>query len=174
MTSLLVAAILGRALVSGSFSGGGAMAVLTHSFGSQLTAQVRGEIRVISYCPDNTCEVFSAPAKTSEGNLAEFALAYLFYASGYTYLEAFVRGAGQSEAHSILDRERGTCASSDQIELASCVLQSLARRHSISVTLVRQDEGARIQTPVRLKAELAVSQLRRTEAWRSEQWRRQP
>lgn len=174
MISLLCAAlVVAPALVPGSTSGGGAMSVLTHSFGDQITSEL-GKTRVISYCPDNTCETFSAPASTPESSLADFALTYLFYASGYTYLDTFVSGEGEAQAHSILERNRGACSSGDQLQLASCVLLSLARRYSIRVTSVVFDEGARHETPVRLKTTVAVSQLRRTATWRSEQWRHEP
>ena len=173
MSSLLAAFLVAHALVPGSNSGGDAMSVLTHSFGDQITSELEGKSRVISYCPDNTCEAFSAPAGTPENALADFALTYLFYASGYTYLDTFVTRDGQAEAHSIIARNRGSCANDNQLQLASCVLLSLAQRHSIRVASVVFDEGARRETPVRLKTRLSVSQLRRTEAWRAEQWRRQ-
>jgi hypothetical protein len=176
MTSLLARVLTLAVHVLGPNGGarGESLAVLTRSLGDQIKSTGSSTSRVITYCPDNTCESFSAPRSTSEDKLADFALTYLFYASNYSYLRDLVTRDGQAQAHAIVERNRGECVGDDELQLASCVLLTLARRQSIRVASVRYDEKVRSATPVELKVTLAADQLKRTQAWRSEQWRGQP
>ena len=130
--------------------------------------------RELHYCPDNTCDVFKAPASTTPRALADFAFAYIFYASGYTYLEDFVTKTGGPHSEVILNRNRSGCKEGHELELASCVLRHLARQHSIRAFQVREDEGASTETAVNLQAALSVNALKRTRAWQLEQWRGHP
>jgi hypothetical protein len=130
--------------------------------------------RELHYCPDNTCDVFKAPVSAPPLALADFAFAYIFYASGYTYLEDFVTKTGGSHSKVILNQNRSGCKEGHELELASCVLRHLARQHSIRVFQVREDEGARTETAVNLQAALSVNALKRTRAWQLGQWRGHP
>lgn len=176
MTSLLASTLIlaVHALGADNTPGGEALAVLTRSLGDQISSRAGRTSRVISYCPDNTCESFTAPRGTSEAKLADFALTYLFYASDYSYLRNFVTRDGQALAHAIVGRNRGECVGADELQRASCVLLAFARRQSVRVASGRYDEGVRSETPVKLEVTLAVDQLRRTREWRSDQWRGQP
>ena len=128
----------------------------------------------VHYCPDNTCDVFKAPASALPRAVADFAFAYIFYASGYTYLENFVTNTGSSHSKVILSRNRSSCAEAQELELASCVLRNLAQQQSIRVFQVREDEGTRTEKAVGLRAALSVPALERTRAWQLEQWRGHP
>jgi len=130
--------------------------------------------RELHYCPDNTCDVFKAPTAAPPRALADFAFAYIFYASGYTYLEDFVTRTGRAHSEVILNRNRSGCKQGHELELASCVLRHLARQYSIRVFQVREDEGASTETAVDLQAALSVNALKRTRAWQLEQWHGHP
>jgi hypothetical protein len=62
--------------------------------------------REVHYCTDNTCDIFKAPNSAPQGALADFAFTYIFYASGYTYLQDFVTKTGKQYSKAILDRNR--------------------------------------------------------------------
>jgi hypothetical protein len=130
--------------------------------------------REVHYCPDNTCDIFKAPNSAPQGALADFAFTYIFYASGYTYLQDFVTKTGKQYSKAILDRNRSGCTNEEEIDLASCVLRSLSRRYSIRAFFTRDDEGATNEMAVDLESTAAVNELNRVRAWQLEQWRSHP
>ena len=120
----------------------------------------------VEFCPDNTCEIFRAPANSSMKKLNDFVYLYLFYASGYTYLEMSItdsppfRKSGRKYASSVLRRNASGCKQTDELELASCILRSLANENGIQVAFVRYDEGGWFEGPEDLNKTLSLGNLK--------------
>jgi hypothetical protein len=127
------------------------------SFGSlsgAISVRVSGKQRVLEYCPDNTCERFSAPSRVSEATLSEFAFLYLASASTYTGLEPFRSREAPPRVASIVAAHSAACPGRQQPQLTACVLLTLQKASGIQVHFVRHDEGVEAVTPVSLEAAL--------------------
>jgi len=129
--------------------------------------------REIRYCPDNTCHIFKAARSVSQSVLADFAFTYIFYGLGYTSLRDFVTRTGRPYITPILERNGSDCPNQEEVQQASCVLRSLAKRYSIQALFVRYDEGARAEVAIDLDSAVAVTGLTRLRAWQLEQWRKE-
>lgn len=108
--------------------------------------------RLVEYCPDNTCEVFSLRSGKATGALTDFTLAYLYAVSDYIYLEEFQSRTDLQEVAQLLRRYEANCPQPTQKAAARCVAARLAAKHSIRVTFVRFDEGRKYSEPVSLEA----------------------
>jgi hypothetical protein len=124
---------------------------------------------VITYCPDNTCGVFRAPLKTPREAIGDFALLWLYYASGYIYLENFESDA-EALVASTLERYSMKCPPSSEEATASCVLTSLAKQHNIRLAFRRSDEGATGEWKVALTEELSPEAISQTKLWQRNEW----
>ena len=117
------------------------------------TVSVKQSGRLVEYCPDNTCEVFSLRSgKDTASSLTDFAFAYLFAVSDYVYLAEFQSRTDLQEVTQLLRRYKSNCPQAAQKAAARCVAAWLAAKHPIRVTFVRFDEGRKYSEPVSLKA----------------------
>ena len=113
---------------------------------------VKNNGRLVEYCPDNTCEVFSVRSGKERAALADFALAYLYSVSGYVYLEEFQARTDFHEVSQLLMRYKANCPQLGQREAARCVAARLATKHPIRVTFVRYDERRKYSMPISLES----------------------
>ncbi len=98
---------------------------------------------VVEYCPDNTCEVFTAAGPADIQEIQDFAYVYLFTKSTYNYLQQFRQRGRSGRVGAVLDRYSAGCQQVQAQEAARCVLSRLAAKYEIRVEFVRYDEGGR-------------------------------
>jgi len=135
-----VAVILMALAAWATASGNDALAALRAQFGTaiEFKAAPRPEIR---YCPDNTCEMFRAAQRASGGDLADFALLYLWGVSQYAYLESWQRTQAPAAVRGALQRRGRECSSTSEPLRLACTLRALARGAGIQPFFLRYDEG---------------------------------
>jgi hypothetical protein len=81
-------------------------------------------VKVVQYCPDNTCDVFQTSKEIPINDLKEFSALYLYYVSGYVYLRIPVfemvpfRKKHQSYVRTILEKHADQCPG-PELEAAS-------------------------------------------------------
>ncbi len=123
---------------------------LEAALGGAVTSRQEPHRAIVEYCPDNTCERFVGYGDTSLASLQDFAFAYLFALSEYSYLDQFQAGVSASEVKSVLDRYRDRCPQADARAAAECIAGSLYRRNRIQVSFVHFDEGFGVEEPLKL------------------------
>lgn len=126
---------------------------------------------VISYCPDNTCDVIRAPKQVSREVLGDFTLLWLYYASGYIYLKGFVQVDAPPLVAAALDRRSGGCRRESEFVLASCVLSTIAESNKIRLAFRRSDEGATVENRETIKESLSEARIREVKAWQTSTWK---
>jgi len=99
----------------------------------------------ISYCPDNTCEAFSAPQRTPYYILHDFTFMYLYEVSDYVYLRD-LKDKPPKVLTDIIEYSRGECQAGDVL----CILRDLQKKYEISAEFVRYDKGVRAVVPIDL------------------------
>lgn len=105
----------------------------------------------LSYCPDNTCDVFSMPLSIDHDEFYDFVLMYLYYKSGYLYLEEIKDRYWAEHIDHISDKySAGMSKPSDDMDI-DCILKTLALKNDITVVFFRNDENVKQITPVALK-----------------------
>jgi len=124
---------------------------------------------VVTYCPDNTCDVIRAPLQTPRQGIGDFALLWLYYASGYIYLEQFEVDA-QPLVESTIERYSKDCPASTEEARAACVLSALATRSNVRLAFRRSDEGATGEQKVDPKEKISVDAIRQTKKWQRDEW----
>jgi hypothetical protein len=68
-------------------------------------------------------------------------------------------------AQEIMRRNSSKCKQSDEIELASCVLNNLANENKIQLFFSRYDEGENFESEKNLIESLSVKNLRKIRKW---------
>ena len=137
-----------------------------------FSAKLRKGGWVVSYCPDETCDVIRAPRGVSREVMGDFALLWLYYASGYVYLKRFVEIDAPPYARAVLQRRSGSCPQERELTLASCVLSTLARDNKLRPSFRRSDEGATVETPRTINESLSEARIREVRAWQTNEWRK--
>jgi len=129
----------------------GSMVMLQRYLGSAISLTTSSAGLTIEYCPDNTCDVFRGAPGTSVENLSDFVFVFLYYESGYVYLNesraehpAF-REAAKDAVSSIVKRTRYWCKASKPTP--KCILRGMAKEYRVSVSASRYDEGGRFESP---------------------------
>jgi hypothetical protein len=112
---------------------------------AESISYVGGQEPTISYCPDNTCELFRGTRGTTRADLADFALLYLWRASDYEYLNSWRRSPEPMAVREALARQREHCASPQRGDMLRCTLHALATHGGVAVFFVRDDEGHRTE-----------------------------
>lgn len=132
------------------------------------------ELKVVAYCPDNTCDIIEAPSAIDNEILNDFALMFFAYASGYIYLKKpfdksrpFLEQV-KGRLPSVIEKHRNRCRG-DEMELASCILNNIANTHGIKIYFSRSDEGAKTKVLQSLGERLSVNALRLVRKWLMEQ-----
>ena len=117
----------------------------------------------LSYCPDNTCVVFSGKRQYLD-QLSDFSLLYLYHISSYVYLTRDMHGNGifidkaRSSAEQLEENYATTC-SEEFAKRLSCVMQGLVNSSSFYVRNVRLDEGGRYFSSLDLEKSLSEENI---------------
>jgi hypothetical protein len=127
---------------------------------------------VISYCPDNTCDVIRAPKRVPRKVLGEFSLLWLYYASGYVYLKRFHEVDAPPFVAEVLERHIQGCVKESEYAMASCVLTRMAVENKIRLAFRRYDEGGVFEGPNDAKAYLSEARIREVNAWQGKAWQK--
>jgi GNAT superfamily N-acetyltransferase len=119
------------------------MLELTKNFPKTVALKNRG--RLLEFCPDNTCDAFSASSSVSVDALKDFAYLYIYFFSDFYVLQEWRRhGDSKETAEHVLSKAdyRG-CKNDDSREAARCVLLRLSRNARIKLLFINYDEGKR-------------------------------
>ena len=127
---------------------------------------------VVSYCPDNTCDVIRAPKDMSRAALGDFTLLWLYYASGYIYLQRFVETDAPPYVQQVLERRSGSCPREPELALASCVLSTIAVSDKLRLFFRRSDEGATVETRKAISDSLSEASIAEVRAWQTKAWQK--
>jgi hypothetical protein len=109
---------------------------------------------MVRYCPDNTCESFTGAKQSDAGDVADFALLYLWRVSDYTYLSSWRERPMPAALRDVLGRHERACRLGSEGEMTACTLRRLAQTSNLGVSLVRYDEGRANEERVDLEQEL--------------------
>ncbi|MCJ0826362.1 hypothetical protein MQC88_10435, partial [Luteimonas sp. 50] len=121
------------------------------AFGDSVAVSSQGDLAIVEYCPDNTCEVFTLRGPSATLPLQDFAFAYLLGVSEYLYLESFQADTKSPAIRAVLGRYRSHCPQPPSPEAARCVVGYLASIYPIKASFVRYDEGERNVVPIPLE-----------------------
>ncbi|HKC54268.1 MAG TPA: hypothetical protein VKC33_06475 [Burkholderiales bacterium] len=124
---------------------------------------------VVSYCPDNTCDIFRTPLQTPRKVVGDFALLWLYFSSGYIYLESFETDA-QALVESTVERYSKECPPTTEEATASCVLIALAARYNIRLAFRRYDEGGVVESKLEPTKKLSPDRIRDAKWWQRNEW----
>ncbi|MGZ6220415.1 MAG: hypothetical protein ACXWMV_10495 [Syntrophales bacterium] len=135
-----------------------------------LEYRVTKELKVVAYCPDNTCDIIEAPSAIDNEILNDFTFIFLAYTSGYIYLKKpfdvsrpFLEQLKRL-LPTVIEKRRNRCEG-DEIEVASCILINIANTHSIKIYFSRFDEGAKTKFLQNQEERLSVNPLRSVRKW---------
>jgi hypothetical protein len=128
---------------------------LKKMLGDSISIKRNQNKHVVEYCPDNTCEVFSAAERDSSSiqKLTNFAYIYLYYVSDYIYLEDF-RDKGNVYINNIVDINAEGCPIEKEADKIKCTIRKLFSKNGIEIKFIRYDEMQRSEVSVNLEAEL--------------------
>jgi hypothetical protein len=97
----------------------------------------------IEFCPDNTCDLFTASKGVSLESLKDFAYLYIYFFSDYYELEKW-RGNKEPGliAKQILSKPNyQVCGKETDEDAARCVLRQLGQKGQVKLYFVRYDEN---------------------------------
>jgi hypothetical protein len=124
---------------------------------------------VVTFCIDNTCDILRTPLRTPRNIVSDFALLWLYYTSSSICLESFETDA-QSLVESIVERYSKECPPKTEDVTASCILTTLATRHSISLAFRRYPEGSAFESKADPTKELSPDRIHDAQWWRRNEW----
>lgn len=130
--------------------------------------------KVIKYCPDNTCDIITAPRSIDERDFEDFAVLFFSYASGYVYLDKSYddtvpyRQQTRDKVKDIIARQGKGCEG-ESLAVVGCIMQRLARDYKIKTAFSRFDEGVNVVTPYDPQEQFSLKSLRKIHAWYKEQ-----
>jgi hypothetical protein len=136
-----------------------------------ITIRRSNNLHIIEFCPDNTCEVIKSPDTNKLKDIKDFTYLYIYYASGLTLLATSTNDnapffiSGNKIATQILKNHAETCSQNTELELASCVLNNMARNNNITISFFRYDEGKQNVSRQNIESELSLKTLKNNRAW---------
>jgi hypothetical protein len=142
---VVLAPLLGALVPGGSEAQSDPLTQLTATFPKSVQFKNRGKVRVLEFCPDNTCHGFSASYRVPKATLRDFAFLYIYYYSDYYALPEWrAKEQVKHTAELVLSRPQyRSCKRGNDRESARCVLLDLSRRAGIKLLFIRYDEGQR-------------------------------
>jgi hypothetical protein len=139
-----------------------------------LEYRVTQKLKIVEYCPDNTCNIIEAPASIPKETFNDFVFLFLRYASGYVYLKKpydksrpFLEEAKRFLPH-VIEKRKQQCQG-DELDVVSCILNRMADDHGIKIYFSRFDEGANTKVLQNQEDRLSVNALRSVRKWLMEQ-----
>lgn len=124
---------------------------LTRAVGPLVEVTNKGTAVSVEYCPDNTCESFALIGGPPDA-LSDFALAYFYGVSAYSYLAELQSRSDLPEVKALIRRYAALCPQPSQRDATRCIAAArLAKKHRIKATFVRYDEGRKNVTPITLE-----------------------
>ena len=132
------------------------------SFPGSIHMGVAGE-RSIEFCPDNTCDLFTANQKVSMETLEGFAYLFLYFFSDYYVLDEWrTRKESVLVARRILSKAPyQVCKIGDEEESARCLLRHLSEKNQIQLYAVRYDENTRSLVHKNVFAATSISRFKK-------------
>ncbi len=124
---------------------------LSSDFGSAITLNASGSIS-IEYCPDNTCQLFTAKKSVTEKELKDFVYLYMYFFSDFNSLKEWRTKANSVETLRGIFNESGNlrCTSKVEVDIARCILKKLSTEKKIQIYDIRYDEGKKHKTLVNI------------------------
>ena len=128
---------------------------LVRAFPQSIEFKNHGHL--IEFCPDNTCDGFSAEEIVPHSALEDLAYLYEFYFSGFAYLEDWRREKGaKAAAEQVLAKpEYRHCHTESERSAARCVVQDIGSRGRVRLLFIRYDEHQRNVVPMNLAQALS-------------------
>jgi hypothetical protein len=128
---------------------------LAHTFPKSIEFKNNG--RLIEFCPDNTCDAFSAQEVVPKSSLEDLVYLYEFYFSDFAYLEDWrAEPKARAVAELVLAKpEYGLCHAESGITAARCVAKEISSKGRVRLLFVRYDEHRRNVVPRNLSQELS-------------------
>jgi len=133
------------------------LVVLTESFPKSVEYKNHGKL--LEFCPDNTCDGFSASPDVSKAALRDFSFLYEYYFSDYYALPEWRdREQPKKTAERVLSKPAyGSCRKETPKESAGCVLLNLSSHGRIKLLFIRYDEGKRNVVPEDIREQVVKS-----------------
>jgi len=128
---------------------------LTRAFPRSIAFKNQGHL--IEFCPDNTCDAFSAKASVSQSALEDLAYLYEFYFSGFAYLEDWrtENGAKEAAEQVLAKPQYRQCREERGRSAARCIVEQIGGAGQVRLLFIRYDENQRNVVPMNLIQELS-------------------
>lgn len=103
------------------------------------------EKKSVEFCPDNTCDLFTADEKVPFTNLEDFAYLYIYFFSDYYVLKEWrnKKVVRLSTSQILKKSNYKFCKNLNDKEMARCLLRHLSHNGQIKLYMVRYDENNR-------------------------------
>ena len=130
---------------------------ITRAFPQSI--EYKPKLRVLEFCPDNTCDGFEAASDVSKAELRDFAYLYIYFFSDYYVLQKWREKAEPKEtAQRLLSKaEYRDCKAENSAEATKCVLRNLSAKGRIKLVFIRYDEDQRNVVRKDLAQKIAIS-----------------
>ncbi|MCA2997735.1 MAG: hypothetical protein ING75_03945 [Rhodocyclaceae bacterium] len=116
--------------------------------------------RVITFCPDNTCDKFTAGASTSFVDLKTLSFLYLYFFSDYYVLQEWrSRVDVRSKVEEILKGAKDGCVRETARARAACLLVRAERLGQMKLAMTRFDENREVVTRTHLKSRMTAEEF---------------
>lgn len=127
---------------------------LAKYLGGSLSIDVKDGMTRLSYCPDNTCDIFTRPAERDVETLIEFTYLYYVFVLSYYYeeVEAFRENQQPDQVRRLLEEHAAGCEQA--VEYVPCVLLSMAENSEIGLKGYRFDEGSGSEWPSNMRSKV--------------------
>lgn len=131
-----------------------ALSELSKYLGGSISIEVKDGMTRLSYCPDNTCDIFTRPAHRDVDTLIEFTYLYYVFVLSYYYpeVEAFRENQPVDQVRRLLERHATGCEQA--VEYVRCVILSMAETYEIGLKGYRIDEGSGSEWPSNMRSKV--------------------
>lgn len=129
-----------------------ALSELSKYLGGSISIEVKDGMTRLSYCPDNTCDIFTRPADGDVDTLIEFTYLYYVFVLSYYYdeVEAFRENQQVAQVRRLLEENATGCEQG--MDDIPCVLLSMAETGKIGLLFYRFDEGYGAESPSSIRS----------------------
>ena len=137
---------------------------ITKSFPNSVKVKQDGK-KSVEFCPDNTCDFFTASKEMSAEELKDFVYLYLYFFSDYYVLDEWRHRDRPAliVRQILLKASYQGCKKNIEEEAARCLLRRLSRKSRIKLYAVRYDENVRSLVRKDISKAIAVTQFKKQE-----------